>query len=382
MKRTTVLALLVALAGVSCSDLNPVTGPVPPFSLQKISGDDQTGAPGATLADPYVVRVVDGTGAVVPDEEVVFSLEAGDGGSISAGRVFTDSSGDASVTATLPNELDVSQTVEARIRSTVEPLTFTSRTRATSGGTGGGGAGTAVRIRVVSGDSQKGITRDTLLDPLVVEVTDAEGVTVDGTSVQWAVVSHNGGSVRSTPTTSDALGLSSNRVRAGDLPGAVDSVIAWIEPSDAPPDTVLFTADITGVPDTIVIVQGAVDLDHDYGAPEYVVGDTSFAAWGHWARQPFKGIVLDVDGRTVRGATLTWTVTNWFGKVGDEPDGPGSETVMVNTAEDGSVTVWRRACLPGSDPLCPDYGNWVSATLSIEDYPEVVPITLMALLRP
>ena len=131
-----------------------------------------------------------------------------------------------------------------------------------------------------------------------------------------------------------------------------------------------------------MIVQGAVDFDHDYTVPEVVFGDTSFVAWGHWARQPFKGVVYDEAGRTVRGATLTWTVTSFFGAVGDEPDGPGAETVMVNTAEDGSVTVWRRACHPEDDPECPGPGGWIGATLSIEDFPDVLPITLMAMIRP
>jgi hypothetical protein len=280
------------------------------------------------------------------------------------------------VTAVLPNELNATQTVEARTTSGVSVVVFSSQT----GLAGGDGR----NIRIVSGDGQKGITQDTLLDPLVVEVTDEDGVTVSNVNVRWAVVSANGGSVRSTPTVTDDQGLTQNRVRAGDLPGAVDEVIAWIEPLDAPPDTVRFTADITGVPDTIVIVQGAVDTDHDYATPEFVVGDTSFVARAHWARQPFKGVVLDADGRTVRGATLTWTVTNWKGGVGAEPDGPGAETVMINTAEDGAITVWRKApdCDPLEDPYCPPDGTWINATLSIEDYPDVVPITLSAQIRP
>ncbi len=373
MKSLVSVVLLIVLVGAACGDSSSPTDPSRFYSIQKISGDDQTGPPGEPLAAPYVVRVVDDAGGIVPGVEVRFNILPGDGGSLSASTVVTDSAGDASVTATLPNSPNAIQTVEARIRSSAIPVTFTSRTGLEIGG--------AVNIRMVSGDLQKGIMRDTLLDPLVVEVTNLEGIVVEGAAVNWEVVSDNGGSVRNTPTVTDGLGLTQNRVRAGDLPGGIDRIIAWIEPSEGDPDTVTFTANITGIPDTIIIVQGAVDLDHDYSQPELMFGDTSFVAPGHWARQPFKGIVIDAAGRTVRGATLTWTVTNFYGMVGDEPDGPGAETVMVNTAEDGSITVWRRACDFRLDPLCPSPGDWFTATLSLEQYPLVKPVTLMAMVR-
>jgi len=374
MKSLVSVCLLLFLAVSACGDSDSVTNPTRVLSIQKISGDGQIGAPGQPLPDPYVVRVVDEAGGIVPGVEVGFRILPGDGGSLSASSVTTDSAGNASVIATLPNAQNVSQTVNAGISTTVVPIVFVSFT--------GQEVTDASDIRMVSGDLQKGITKDTLLDPLVVEVRNLDGIVVPGVTVKWEVVSDNGGSVRVTPTTTDDMGLAQNRVRAGDVPGATDRIIAWIETAGDLADTVTFTADITGVPDTIVIVQGAVDFDHVYTQPEIVIGDTSFAAYGHWARQPFKGIVYDDAGRTVRGATLTWTVTNWWGKVGDEPDGPGAETVMVNTAADGAITVWRRACHPDVDLDCPAIGEWISATLSLEDYPDAKPVTLMAMIRP
>jgi hypothetical protein len=374
MKILVSVFLLAAIAVAACGDSDAITSPTRVLTIQKISGDGQIGAPGDALPEPYVVRVVDEAGGIVPGVTVGFRIFPGDGGSLSASAVTTDSAGNAYVIATLPNALNVSQTVEAGISSTVTPIVFISFT--------GLEATDASDIRIVSGDLQKGITKDTLLDPLVVEVTNLDGIVVPGATVKWEVISNNGGSVRETPTVTDALGLTQNRVRAGDVPGAVDRIIAWIETAGDQADTVTFTADITGVPDTIVIVQGAVDYDHDYTVPEVVFGDTSFVAPGHWARQPFKGVVYDEAGRTVRGATLTWTVTNWYGGVGPEPDGPGEETVMINTAEDGAITVWRKACDYRVDPdICPQLDTWITATLSIEQYPLVNPITLMALVR-
>lgn len=374
MKSLCLVFLTLVLAVSACGDSDTITSPARNYTIQKISGDSQTGAPGQALPEPYVVRVVDESGGIVPGVDVGFRILPGDGGSLSASRVTTDSAGNASVIATLPNAIGLSQTVEAGISSTVVPIVFTSFT--------GLEATDASDIRIVSGNLQKGITKDTLLDPLVVEVRNLDGIVVPGVTVKWEVVSSNGGSVRSTPTITDALGLTENRVRAGDVPGETDRIIAWIETAGDLADTVTFTADITGTPDTIVIVQGGVDFDHDYTTPEVVIGDTSFVAYGHWARQPFKGVVYDDAGRTVRGATLTWHVSDSYGAVGDQPDGPGAETVMVNTAEDGAITVWRRACHPDVDPDCPPLGAWIGATLSIEQYPDVRPISLMAMIRP
>jgi hypothetical protein len=270
-----VLALVFALASCSDSDVivdpgnpdNPENpndpddpDPTGPFTLLKLSGDGQTGLPGEALPDPYVVRIVDVAGGAVPEVDVRFRVQTGDGGSITASTIVTDSLGNASVTAWLPDALNASQTVFVEVDEGTNTLSFTSFTTATIGG--------PAILRVISGDGQKGIERDTLLDPLVVEVTNLDGVAMAGISVKWKVTSANGGSVRETPSVTDNTGLARNNWRVGNLAGAVDSVIAWIEPANADPDTVGFWADVTGTPDTIVIVQGAIELDNDFTQPE------------------------------------------------------------------------------------------------------------------
>lgn len=242
-------------------------------------------------------------------------------------------------------------------------------------------AGAELTLRMISGDAQKGITRDTLLDPLVVEVINQDGVAVEGVNVQWQIASADGGAALGSSTATDADGLATNRWRLGDTPQAQDSLVAFVEPINADPDTVFFTARVTGVPDTIVVTQGALELDNNATkAPETVIGDTVFVAPGHWADKGFKAIVLDAAGDSVRGATLTWTVTDdvdsEVGTVGDEPEGSGSETVMVVTDGAGGITVWRKAL------ACDDcVGTWIGATLSLEEFPEVTPVTLDALIR-
>lgn len=374
------------LAAAACDDY-----PVPPadvsrsgnLQIQKISGDEQTGTPGVQLADPYVVKVVDASGGAVPGVVVQFRITGG-GGSLSSSQVVTDSVGNAAVTARLPEQAGATQTVVASSDTAANSVSFTSTaTMATAG---------ASDVRIVSGSGQKGITRDTLLDPLAVEVTDAEGVAQTDVAVQWQVISRDGGSVRGSPTQTDDEGIARNFWRLGNEPGAVDSVVAWIEPSAAEPDSVLFTADVTGVPDTIVVTQGAVELDNTFKDPEVVIGDTVFVAPNHWARDPFKATVRDAAGRTVRGAVLSWTVTSRGGAVGDEPEDGDSETVKVLSATDGGVTVWRKAASPPTPIACYEELEdrdgflllspcWIGATLSMEQYPDVSPVTLDALIR-
>ena len=122
MKSLVSVVLLLVFGVSACGDSDSITNPTRELSIQKISGDSQVGAPGDPLPDPYVVRVVDEAGGIVPGVAVGFRILPGDGGSLSASTVITDSAGNASVIATLPNELNVSQTVNAGISSTVVPV--------------------------------------------------------------------------------------------------------------------------------------------------------------------------------------------------------------------------------------------------------------------
>ena len=340
-----------------------------------VSGDSQTGAARDTLLFPLVVEVTNPDGVRLPGVSVKWRILSTAGGSIEVSPTVTDSLGMAQNRWRLGGIPGAVDTLIAWVEPSSAPPDTVFFTADVTGG--------AAIIRIVSGDGQKGIERDTLLDALVVEVRDSAGVAVEGVSVKWQALGLDGGALRETPTITDAEGLAYNRWRIGDVPGDTVRAIAWIEPSNALPDTVEFWAEVTGIPDTIVIEQGAIELDFVYSEPDSIIGDTVMVAPGYWARLPFKGKVLDADGREVRGAILTWTVTNRGGQVGLEPeDGAGEEAVTLNTAEDGAITVWRRACdAPPNSAVCSTDGNWIGATLSIEKYPDVVPVTLDALIR-
>lgn len=262
-------------------------------------------------------------------------------------------------------------------------------------GPGGGDVDASFHVKKVAGDNQKGITGEFLVNDVLVVVTDDTGNTVPDVTVRWRITSPTGGSVQSTTTTDD-FGTTQTRWRLGGQPQTTDRIIAFVDSAGAETDTVAFTATVTGVPDTIVVTQGAIELDNDFNEPEILVGDTVFAATGGWARRPFKAVVLDAAGDSVRGARLTWFTTSGGGAVGDEPENPVG-TVNVITDAAGGITVWRMAptldelqkiapgCVEededGNLLLRTDVQCWIGATLALEDYPEVTPITLDALLR-
>ncbi len=75
-----------------------------PLSLAIISGDGQTGAPGAPLADPLVVEVRDQYGDLMPGAPVTFTVTAGDGklsDRFAVQHTTTDANGRAALILTL-----------------------------------------------------------------------------------------------------------------------------------------------------------------------------------------------------------------------------------------------------------------------------------------
>ena len=88
---------------VTASGLVPVTFTVDllaPSTLVKISGDEQEGVPGATLANPLVVEVRDQNGNVLKGTQVTFAITEGTG-TLSVRTTQTDATGRAESTLTL-----------------------------------------------------------------------------------------------------------------------------------------------------------------------------------------------------------------------------------------------------------------------------------------
>ena len=124
-------------------------------SLRKPSGDEQEGAAGAALGEPFVVEVRDQNGNPLAGAQVTFAVTAG-GGTLSATTVTTDADGRAATALTL-GRTPGTTTVRATVAD-LEPVTFTATgvavprtpgqaSRLRDGRTGGHGLVRALRGR-------------------------------------------------------------------------------------------------------------------------------------------------------------------------------------------------------------------------------------------
>ena len=77
---------------------------------------------------------------------------------------------------------------------------------------------TPQRIRIVSGDDQKGIPGETLANPFVVEVRDKIGVAFEGVPIMFAVTS-GGGTLSATSAATDSNGRAESTLTLGSTPG-------------------------------------------------------------------------------------------------------------------------------------------------------------------
>ena len=96
--------------------------PPMPTALSIISGDNQNGLTGETLADPFVVEVRDQNGDPLEGVTVTFTVSAGDG-SLSDTSVDTDVNGLAQTTLTLGSEPGTN-TVDVSVEEITETATF------------------------------------------------------------------------------------------------------------------------------------------------------------------------------------------------------------------------------------------------------------------
>jgi Bacterial Ig-like domain (group 1) len=162
--------------------------------INVFSGDNQTGAIGAPLAQPIAVIVRD-LGQVVPGLSVGFKVVSG-GGSLSAQSAITDLNGIASFSLRLGSRAGPN-IVEATLGSTGRVIEL--------GATGV--AGPAAGIVAFGGDFQTGSLAQSFRPVLTVIVTDAAGNPVSGASVDWS--DQSGGSEAPASSPTNAQGVAS-----------------------------------------------------------------------------------------------------------------------------------------------------------------------------
>ena len=271
-----------------------------------VSGNHQTGVPGAPLPEPLVVRVLDQRGRPVADA-VVNWLAMLNGGTADPRQGRTDADGYARAVWTLgPGEGE--QTLRAS--GTGGTAVFTANARLAS---------TGVTLVKVSGDGQTGAPRETLPEPLVVRAVDSAGAPVPGVEVAWKAVRGNG-TVAPGVDTTDADGLART---SWTLPAAEGSWTATASAAGAGSASFGATSRKEGAPVSLHIVPGAA------WAPP---GDSV----------QLRAVFLDAQGNVVRGPPVRWSLL-----AGNSASVDGKGLVRVRAqgperviAEAGSFTAW------------------------------------------
>ena len=259
-----------------------------PDEIEIVSGNDQTGSPGSTLSEAFVVRVIDDAGDPVENVRVYFDIDSG-GGSVSRRSQRTDDDGEAETTLTLgssPGENKVTATLDDDDLD-VDDIEFTATAIAQP-----------EKIEIVSGNNQTGSPNRALSEAFVVKVTDANGNPVEDVTVVFRVRSGPGrfpGGVRITETTNSRGEADSQRLAL--TSNAFGTVRVTAEVGGA--GSVEFTVNAGDPPDALVSVSG----NNQTGVPESKL------------KAPFVVEVLDKDDNPMSGITVTFRVTAGGGKV-------------------------------------------------------------------
>jgi len=271
------LPLLAAtLLGAGCDGSPSASRTGLAARLDIVSGDAQTATAGAELAQPLVVKVVDGKGKPVRGQIVNFRVLSG-GGSVYAGSAVTNQDGEARERWTLGNVAADSQRVEARA---VDASTGVAQVFGTFRATALPDAPAAVAVASLPATGVVGAA----LDSLAVVVKDRFGNPVPGVQVSWAVTA-GGGSVSPATATSDAAGTARTRWTMG---SAVGIARATATVGSA---TATFQAEVTA---------GTADLRVT------LIGDGQSAAVGAQLELPAGVRVTLPDGRPVSHAPVTF----------------------------------------------------------------------------
>ena len=287
-----------------------------PKTLTKLSGDNQKGLPDSTLAEPFVVSVLDQNGDPFPGATITFEVTAG-GGSLSTTTVTTDAEGLAAATLNLGNDPG-RNTVTARVAE-LKPVIF-----------GATAQSVPTSLTKVSGDKQEGPAGAALSEPLVVVVRDQINNPFEGALVTFAVTAGEG-TLSATTDTTDANGRASSALTLGSLPGAntVSVRVAKLKP-------VAFIATGQTIPKSLAKVSG----------------DEQQAAPGASLPQPLVVSVVDQTGAAFAGATVTFAVTVGGGTLSattatTDENGRTASTLTLGLVGTNTVIV----SLAGLDPV-------------------------------
>ncbi len=258
----------VSAAGVSETVTFTAEGILP--TLTSVSGNNQLAATGTALANPFVVKVLDGNGNPLAGVAVTFAVVAG-GGTLSDTTSTTDANGQATSTLILGADSGTN-TVKVSAAGISETVTFTAE-------------GLPPTLTSVSGNNQMSATGTALANPFVVKVRDGNGNPLAGVVVTFAVLT-GGGTLSDTTSTTDANGQAASTLSLGTAPGTNSVEVS----AEGVSETVTFTAE--GIPPTLTSVSG----------------NNQMATTGTTLSNPFVVEVRDGDGNPLAAAVVTFAV--------------------------------------------------------------------------
>ncbi len=322
-----------------------------PDELVEDDGDNQSGEPGETLSDPFVVQLLDTEGDPVDDIEVTFTVLSG-GGSLSESTDTTDSSGRAETTLTL-GPSSGTNTVRASVDfSGVSSVTFTATAEEP--------APVANQLRIEGGNNQTGELNRVLSEDLTVQLLDADGDGIQSITIDFEVIEGDGVISRRSNGRTDEEGYASARFS----PRSTGNI--EVEASVRGIGTISpVTFRISGgePPDAIVKISG----DNQSGRP------------GARLANPLVVEVIDENDDPVSGVTVNFAVTAGGGSVSPASattnnsgraqtrltlgDAPGDNTVTARVSGLTAVTFTAKSgmvVLVGASQRAPMY--WISRT--------------------
>jgi hypothetical protein len=271
-----------------------------------VNGNNQSASVGTSLANPFVVEVLDNGGRPVGGQTVTWTIVQGTG-TMSPATSVTNASGEAR------SFLQVGSTPGMhRVRSSLgslQPVEFTAMAMALG----------ASQLTIVSGNNQEAIVGAQLAQSLVVRVNNSTGAAVPGTTVTFTVTG-GGGSVQPSTAVTDASGQATATWTLGGATG-----------------TQTVSASATG---TNAVIFTATARESDAASLMLVSGSGQTAAVTTTLPAPLVVRLLDGDGAPVGGATVLFSAVGTNGTV--------TPTSATTNANGEASTSWRLGTLAGT----------------------------------
>ncbi|MBK8056859.1 MAG: hypothetical protein IPK33_02950 [Gemmatimonadetes bacterium] len=288
----------------------------PPAALVLVAGDAQTTAAGTAVSVPPAVRVSDAQGRPVLGSLVLFAVTQGGGTSGDSAR--TNATGLATVGGWILGPTAGANTLQATVTGVVGAVTFSAN----------GVAGPAAKLAANPPLTQSAVASTAVASPPSVRVTDQYGNLVTA-ATPVTFTAKSGSTLPASPATVNTVGgiATLTRWTLGPLQG-VNTLVA--RSAGLPPDSVVFTARGTQLPDTVRFVAGA-GQSAPAGTPVAV---------------PPRVKVVDALGNPVEGVWVRFTAT-----------GPGTgamvapDSLETNAQGEATVTGWSLGRTAGTNTL-------------------------------